>query len=152
MIPSSFSALSWPCHLSDIRGLLIPFILFKVSLFLCSILHTPFLGNSLNSALEVRKAKVGLQSPLCAEHIYCVLGDMVVKGQSYPDSSSVQGWGGSCRHYTLCPAKRACVGRFSIEIAGIQRPSVVLASTLLVLLQSICLLCGRQQRKCCSQW
>lgn len=150
MILSSFSTLSWPCHLSDIRGLLITFIPFKTSLFLCSILHTPLLGRLFKqSTLEARKAKVELQSPLCAKYIFPVLGDMIVTGQSYPDSISVQG---SWKHYTLYPAKRACVGRSSIEIAGIQRPSVVLAFTRFVLSQLICLLCRRQQRRCCSQW
>lgn len=43
------------------------------------------------------------------------------------------------------------MGRSSMEIAGIQRPSVLLAVTRLVLLQSNCLLCGRQQRRCWSQ-
>lgn len=72
MILSSFSTLSWPCHLSDIRGLLITFIPFKTSLFLCSILHTPLLGRLFKqSTLEARKAKVGLQRLGC--RVLCVL-------------------------------------------------------------------------------
>lgn len=75
MIPSSFSALSWPCHLSDIRGLLIPFILFKVSLFLCSILHTPFLGRLFKQCIGGQEGKGwAAKSSVCWTHLLCLGG------------------------------------------------------------------------------
>lgn len=59
-------------HLSDLRGSLTTFIVFKTLLFLSSILHTPVPRQS-QCVSKTRKASIGLQGPLCADHICPVL-------------------------------------------------------------------------------
>lgn len=60
-------------HLSDLRGSLTTFIVFKTLLFLSSILHTPVPRQS-QCVSKTRKASMGLQGPLCTEHICPILG------------------------------------------------------------------------------
>lgn len=59
-------------HLSDLRVSLTTFIVFKTSLFLSSILHNPVPRQS-QCVSKTRKASIGLQGPLCADHICPVL-------------------------------------------------------------------------------